>query len=103
MELVRQYVAGQSERAFTALVSRHTNLVYSVALRRVGDPQLAEEVTQAVFTILAQKAQSLGRGTILSGWLYRATCYVSGHAIKQELRRQQREQKAYMQSLSDIT
>ena len=103
MELMREYVADQSESAFTALVSRHTNLVYSTALRRVGDPQLAEEITQAVFSILAQKADSLGKGTILSGWLYRATCYVSGHACKQELRRRRREQEAYMQSLSDTT
>jgi hypothetical protein len=45
MELVRQYAAYQSESAFAALVSRHTNLVYSAALRRVNDPQLAGEIT----------------------------------------------------------
>ncbi|HUA67318.1 MAG TPA: sigma-70 family RNA polymerase sigma factor [Candidatus Saccharimonadales bacterium] len=98
MELVRQYAAHQSESAFTALVSRHTNLVYSVALRRTGNPQLAEEVTQAVFVILARKAGSLNEKTILPSWLYRTACYVSGHAFKHELRRQQREQEAYMQS-----
>jgi RNA polymerase sigma factor (sigma-70 family) len=98
MELVRQYVAGQSEAAFAALVSRHTNLVYSAALRRVGNSQLAEEVTQAVFIILARKANTLSQHTVLSGWLYRMAGYVSGHAFKQELRRQRREQEAYMQS-----
>ena len=103
MELVAQYVANQSEVAFATLVSRHTNLVYSAALRRVSNPQLAEEITQAVFIMLAQKASSLGRETILPGWLYRAACYVSGHAFKKERRRQQREQVAYMQSLSDQT
>src|SRR5690348_2452140 len=95
MELVRQYVADQSENAFATLVARHTNLVYSAALRRVGNSQLAEEITQAVFIILAQKAASLGDKTILSGWLYRTAGYVSGHAFKQELRRQRREQEAY--------
>jgi len=98
MELVRQYAAHQSESAFAALVSRHTNLVYSTSLRRVRNPQLAEEVTQAVFIILARKAGSLGDQTILPGWLYRTACFVSGSALKQELRRQQREQEAYMQS-----
>jgi len=101
MELVRQYVAGQSESAFAALVARHTNLVYSVALRRVGNSQLAEETTQAVFILLAKKAASLGDKTILPGWLYRTAGYVSGHALKQERRRQQREQEAYMQSTLD--
>lgn len=101
MELVRQFVTSQSESAFTALVSRYTNLIYSAAFRRVGNSQLAEEITQAVFTILAQKAYTLNKKTVLPGWLYQAACYVSGHAIKQELRRQRREQEAYMQALSN--
>jgi RNA polymerase sigma factor (sigma-70 family) len=103
MELVRQYADHRSEDVFAELVSRHANLVYSAALRRVGNRQLAEEITQAVFIILAQKATSLDDKTILSGWLYRATCYVAGHAFKQELRRQRREHKAYMESFSDQT
>src|ERR1700677_3581725 len=95
MELVREYAVRQSESAFAALFSRHANLVYSTALRRMRDPQLAEEVTQAVFVILARKAGSLNEKTVLSGWLYRAACYVSNSARKREFRRQQREQEAY--------
>jgi len=101
MQLVREYAARQSESAFAALVSRHTNLVYSAALRQTCDPQLAEEVTQVVFILLARKAATLGAKTILTGWLYRTAGYVSGSALKRERRRQHREQEAFMQSELD--
>jgi RNA polymerase sigma factor (sigma-70 family) len=98
IDLLREYATGQSGTAFATLVSRYTNLVYSTALRQVRDPQLAEEITQVVFIILARKADSFDAKVILPGWLYRTTGHVSKSALKRELRRQHREQEAYMQS-----
>jgi RNA polymerase sigma factor (sigma-70 family) len=98
MTLLREYARRNSEEAFAALVSQHVNLVYSVALRDVHDPYLAEEITQVVFIILARKAESLGSKTILSGWLCRTARYASANALTIQRRRQQREQEAYMQS-----
>jgi uncharacterized protein (TIGR03435 family) len=103
MAWVREYARNRSETAFAALVSRHLNLVYSVALREVRDPHLAEEVTQAAFIILARKAGSLGPKTILSGWLCRTARYVSAEMLRSQRRRQKREQEAYMQSLLNET
>jgi RNA polymerase sigma factor (sigma-70 family) len=98
MDLVRAYAQGKSEEAFATLVSRHVNLVYSVALRQVADAHLAEEITQTVFIILARKAGRLSPKTVVSGWLYRTTHYVSTKALTMQRRRQQREQEAYMRS-----
>jgi RNA polymerase sigma factor (sigma-70 family) len=101
MELVRECATRQSEPAFETLVTRHAGLVYSAALRHVRDTDLAGEITQTVFIILARKAGSLNAKTILPGWLYRTTRYASSAALKMEQRRQRREQEAHMQAMLD--
>src|SRR5450756_1845642 len=97
-ELLAQYARTESEAAFAALVARYVNLVYSAARRFTRNPHHAEEITQAVFIILARKAGSLRRGTVLSGWLCQTARLTAANFVKGEIRRHRREQEAYMQS-----
>src|ERR1017187_6871858 len=97
-ELLGQYARTESETAFATLVARYVNLVYSAGLRFTGNPHRAEEIAQAVFIVLARKAGSLRRGTVLSGWLYQTARLTAANFVKGEIRRQRREQEAYMQS-----
>jgi RNA polymerase sigma factor (sigma-70 family) len=102
-ELLRQYVHGDSHEAFEALLERHVNLVYSVGLRKTGSPQAAEEITQAVFIILARKARKLSEKTVLPGWLYHTARLTAVNFIRGEMRRARREQEAYTQALGEET
>ena len=102
-ELLAGFARDESGAAFAALVARHVNLVYSTALRFTSNPHasLAQDITQAVFIILARKAGSLSPRTILSGWLYQTARLTAANFMKGEIRRQKREQEAYMQSTSN--
>jgi RNA polymerase sigma factor (sigma-70 family) len=96
--LLEQFVQSESEAAFAALVERHINLVYSTALRHTANPHHAQEITQAVFIILARKARTLPRRIVLSGWLYHTARLTAANFQRAEWRRIRREQEAYMQS-----
>jgi uncharacterized protein (TIGR03435 family) len=97
--LLRQYVEHNSDEAFAALVSRHVNKVYSVALRHTRNPHSAEEITQAVFVILAKKSAHISRKVILSGWLYQTARLTALTHIRGEIRRAHREQEAHVQTV----
>jgi RNA polymerase sigma factor (sigma-70 family) len=97
-DLLRQFTREHSQDAFTALVNRHLNLVYSSALRQVRSPQLAEEVCQAVFTNLACHAATLKPDTVLTAWLYQVARHTAIDVIRREARRQAREQIAFQMS-----
>ena len=97
MTLLRDFAQLGSEDAFAAVVSKYIDLVYSVALRQLRDPDLAQEVTQAVFIILARKARALNPKTVLAGWLCRAARNTAANALTVQRRRREREQQ-YMQT-----
>ena len=104
-QLLQQYTRERSESAFGELVTRHIDLVYSVALRVAGgDSHLAQDVTQTVFLDLARKAGSVPRDAVLAGWLHRHAWFTAAKMVRTERRRQIREQTAMeMRALDDNT
>jgi RNA polymerase sigma factor (sigma-70 family) len=97
MDLLREFARTNSEAAFNEIVRRHINLVHSVARRCTGTDGDAQDVTQAVFIILARKAPGLRAGTSLAGWLYETTRFTAARLLRTNARRRAREQEAYMQ------
>lgn len=92
--LFTDYLAHPTPEAFRRLVDSYINLVYSTALRSVYDRHLAEDLTQNVFALLAQKAHDIKPGTILAGWLYQTTRNLGANMHRQEQRRRSRERQA---------
>jgi uncharacterized protein (TIGR03435 family) len=99
--LLREFAGQNSETAFAELVQRHIHLVYSVALRFTGNSGDAEDVTQAVFILLARKAAGLSSRTVLTGWLYETTRFTANRLLRAQIRRQVREREAFMQTNLD--
>jgi len=100
-ELLRSYAERRDQRAFAEFVRRHLDFVYGVALRRVGgDRQMAEDVSQDVFSSLAKKASTLCRRPIVTGWLHTAARYSAASRVRTERRRREREEAAH--SMAEI-
>ncbi|MGO8674987.1 MAG: RNA polymerase sigma factor [Limisphaerales bacterium] len=103
--LLAAYAKTASEEAFGELVARYMDLVYSAAVRLVGnDADLAKDATQTVFVDLARKAPHLPPDVMLGGWLHHHTVYVASTLMRGERRRQARERQALqMNALQDHT
>ncbi|MEO7299387.1 MAG: sigma-70 family RNA polymerase sigma factor [Verrucomicrobiota bacterium] len=97
-QLLREYAEHGKNAAFAEIVTRHTNLVYSAALRQVLSPDEAAEVAQRVFIGLAQGAQKLSlhfaEHASLAGWLSRSARNISLNLRRDDFRRHSRERQA---------
>ena len=61
-ELLNHFIQHLDQRAFAQLVERYVDVVWASARRQLRDAHAADDVTQAVFILLAQKAESIRDG-----------------------------------------
>src|SRR3954466_14146770 len=91
--LLGRFAETGCQESFQEIVPRHSGWVFSLSLRAVRDRHLAEDVTQAVFIILAKKACGIREGTPLSGWLFKAARFAVSDALKRRTRMRNRENR----------
>jgi RNA polymerase sigma factor (sigma-70 family) len=93
-ELLRDFALRRNEASFRELVARRIGFVYAINLRRLRNPHLAQEATQAVFIALARKAGQVAGGPSVLGWLHRSSCYESRNLMRAHFNRTARETEA---------
>ncbi len=69
VELIRSILSGD-DSAFSDLVQKYQKSVHALAWRKVGDFQVAEEITQDAFLKAYEKLATLKNPNQFAGWLY---------------------------------
>ncbi|MES2468494.1 MAG: sigma-70 family RNA polymerase sigma factor [Verrucomicrobiota bacterium] len=84
--LLQRYAKQEDQLAFAELVHRHSGWVFSIAKRRSGQTDLAQECSQNVFLALARKAARLVSSPSLAPWLHRAAVLETATLLRRESR-----------------
>src|SRR4051812_23008856 len=96
-ELIARFAATRDAEAFETVVRRHVDWIYAAARRQVGTTH-AEDVTQAVFVVLAEKAATAARQPALSPWLFGVLRFACLRCLRDEGRRRRHEREAAEQA-----
>lgn len=87
--LLQQHVATQDADAFSRLVARYSNMVYTTCLRVTGNTHDAEDASQECFLSLARRAGTIRSS--LPGWLHATARHASLEIAMKAQKRTQRE------------
>lgn len=77
----------RDERAFEHFIRKYQNMVFSLALRFLGNYQDAEDVTQEIFITVFKQIESFRGESAMSTWLYRITMNHCKNRVKYLARR----------------
>lgn len=81
--LLHRFIHHRDRNAFAAIVARYQRLVMGVALRQVGDRHRAEDVFQATFLVLAERAGRIRKPAALASWLHGAARRIGLQALSE--------------------
>jgi len=87
IELIREVLKDNNERAFETLMKRYTSSVYGAALRLMKDEDNAQEVTQMAF-IQAYRQLDSWRGENFGAWVTIIANHIALRLLEKEKRRQ---------------
>ena len=91
--LLHTFAGSRDGDAFAELLRRHGPMVLGLARRVVADQQIAEDVYQATFLVLAREARILRRPESLAAWLHSVAFRLALRVRKGRARRQQAERR----------
>ncbi len=98
--LLTRFSAHRDEAAFNELARRYLGLIFHAALRRTGNRQIAQDVSQNILCALAKKSGRLANHPHrLPAWLHRATQFESTKAMRSESSHQRRKKLQHPDAL----
>jgi RNA polymerase sigma factor (sigma-70 family) len=95
-QLLERFMAGRDEAgelAFETLVTRHGPLVMRVCRNVLDDPHDIHDAFQAVFLVLARRANAIRHRQSVGSWLYGVAVRVSARARVTAIRRHIRDRR----------
>ncbi len=98
-QLLDCFLTSKDELAFTNLVHRYGQTVWSVCRRVLPRQQDAEDAFQAVFLLLARKAASIRKPSAVGSWLYGVAYRTSVRAKQNLVKRKNAEQNLERQPI----
>ena len=69
VELIHSTLAGD-DNAFSLLMEKYQASIHELALRKIGDAYIAEEITQDIFLKVHQKLDMLEKPQNFESWLH---------------------------------
>ncbi len=99
--IVAACLAGD-ERAWSALLERYKNLIYSIPLRYGTPPQDAADIFQAVCLDLFNELPRLRDAEALQGWLIRVTTHKCYHWKRRAIAQESDLDEDQMETLSSL-